>query len=146
MKNIYLHVENFHRTSLIAVEIRELIVIICSQRKKLAFIKIPTKISLRINLNGFCASTIAKLDSKCLTAKYKIKPIRSAFAIINSPELEELPKIFSRYVEVSISESIKAISSKAEYIELSIDENIELKSSFIVDKIVFELRFKISTS
>ncbi|MCI8519811.1 MAG: hypothetical protein HFJ51_07350 [Clostridia bacterium] len=42
--------------------------------------------------------------------------------------------------------STKAISSKAEYIEPSIDENIEPKSSFIVDKIEFDVKFKIDTS
>ena len=44
--------------SRIAEEIRLFMYIICSQRKKLAFIKIPTRIIFIINLYGFCGRPI----------------------------------------------------------------------------------------
>ena len=55
-------------TSRIAVDNKLFRLTICSHKKKLEFMSIPTKISLSINWYGFWASTIAKLESKCLTA------------------------------------------------------------------------------
>ena len=88
--------KKFLPTSLMESEIKEFIFINCSHKKKLQFIQIPTIISFNINLYGFCDSTIAKLESIFFIAKYKINPIKSAFAINNIPLLEEEPKIFSR--------------------------------------------------
>lgn len=83
-------------TSRIEVDTSELIFIICSHKKKLQFIQIPTRISLIMNLKGLVLSTIAKLDNKCLTAKYKTNPIKTAFATIKILVLDEPPKIFSK--------------------------------------------------
>ena len=55
--------------SLMADDKRELKLIICSHKKKLEFTQIPIKISFNINLYGFCASTMARLESRCLIAK-----------------------------------------------------------------------------
>lgn len=77
--------KNLLPISRIASEIKLFILIICSQIKKLEFIKIPIKISLITNLYGLLDSMRPKLDNKYLTPKYKIKPIKSAFAIIKNP-------------------------------------------------------------
>lgn len=58
------------------------------------------------------------------------------------PDIELVPKIFSKYEEFKIVSSIKEILSKAEYTELSIEENIWRKSSEIVDIIVLDVEFK----
>ena len=134
-------------SSRIAKEILDSNDIDCSTRVPEKFMQIPKIINLNINCFGDSIGEYVKLENRYFIEKYKSIPKSSEFAISNNPFWEDVPNILSKYGVSKISESMKVISSRAEYKLLSIEENKFWNIVFMVSIIVLViLTFDVSSN